>query len=286
MKALQTKAIIYDDHCPMCAFYTKGFVKMGVLDACNRIPFSKLEEKNLLHKLDFDRARHEIPLVDLFSGETIYGLDSMIYVLKQKFPIIGRIMKIKPLYWFFKKLYKLVSYNRRIIIPAEKRQNEIDITPDFNLKYRLLFVAFAVLFSVLITYLFGEITSNYLPITQQANSGLRMLAIAGTGWFIQIAVAGFFMDAEKRIDYIGHLSVLMMAGVLILIPSLIISPLTNYTFSFIPIISVLCSSAFMLWQHYKRVKLLQLSQLWTISWFLSLQITAAFWVYIFYFKNL
>jgi hypothetical protein len=113
-----------------------------------------------------------------------------------------------------------------------------------------------------------------------------MLAIAGTGWFIQIAVAGFFMNTEKRIDYIGNLGVLMIAGVLILVPSLIISPLSNYNFPFIPMLSVLCSSAFMLWQHYKRVKLLHLSQLWTFEWFLRLQITAAFWVYIFYFKNL
>jgi hypothetical protein len=195
-------------------------------------------------------------------------------------------MRIKPLYWFFKKLYKLVSYNRRVIIPSEKRENEIDITPDFNLKYRLFFISFAILFSVLITYLFGQNTANYLPENLQENAGLRMLAIAGTGWLVQITVAAFFMDANKRIDYIGHLGVLMIAGVLILVPSLILSPLTNYNFPFIPMISVFCSSTFMLWQHYSRVKHLHLSQLWTFEWFLRLQITAAFWVYIFYFKNL
>jgi hypothetical protein len=36
----------------------------------------------------------------------------------------------------------------------------------------------------------------------------------------------------------------------------------------------------MLWQHISRVRHLQLSQGWTIGWFLILQATATFWLWL------
>jgi hypothetical protein len=44
-------------------------------------------------------------------------------------------------YWFLKKLYKLISYNRRIIVANTTTTScGIDCKPDYNFKYRFLFI--------------------------------------------------------------------------------------------------------------------------------------------------
>jgi len=78
MKATANKVILYDDHCPMCALYTRGFVKWGVLDQQNRVAFTEagrlLNPEAPATQLDALRARHEIPLIDLAGGPTLYGV--------------------------------------------------------------------------------------------------------------------------------------------------------------------------------------------------------------------
>ncbi len=134
------KAMIYDDHCPLCRCYTGAFVKTGLLRKENRIAFSELDTAAVT--IDWDRARHEIPLVDMDTRQVAYGIDALVTVLQQKFPFIGYFIKIKPVDWFFRKLYKLVSYNRRIIVAgSENGSCGFDCRPDFNLTYRVLLVS-------------------------------------------------------------------------------------------------------------------------------------------------
>jgi predicted DCC family thiol-disulfide oxidoreductase YuxK len=73
---MKDKAILYDHNCPMCALYTKGFVKWQLLDKENRISFAQLDNQIFIERVDWYRARHEIPLVDLQGGQTLYGLES------------------------------------------------------------------------------------------------------------------------------------------------------------------------------------------------------------------
>lgn len=277
MKATATKALIYDNTCPVCKLYSSGFVKYGFLEKENRIAFSHLDRQEFVCRMDLQRSRHEIPLVDLQSGETIYGLDALLFLLAQKWPAT-RILNKTPFYWFFKRLYALVSYNRRIIAASEKQEIKFDCTPDFNMKYRVVFIAFAVLFSSLVTWWFGVSAAHYLDAD---NGGCKMLLIAGSGWCLQMMLAFLFMK-KKRIDYCGHIAALMMTGVLILVPGILAAALTQYHYPAIPLLSVCISSITMLWQHIKRVKILQVSQAWTLLWFLSLQGTAVFWAMRFY----
>jgi predicted DCC family thiol-disulfide oxidoreductase YuxK len=282
MRTLPKKAIIYDASCPMCAMYTNGFVKWGLLEEGNRIPFSELNQSNLINQLDMQRARHEIPLVDLQGKATLYGLDALLCLLDQKLPWLVKIARIKPIYWFFLHLYHLVSYNRRVIVPASMPADTLtfDCTPDFNGKYRTAFIGFAYVAAILITYIFGHTIGNYLTIN---NGGYKMLLIAGSGWLIQTMAALLF--ARKKTDYVGHLSVMMLIGVLVLLPGICLSVLTQYNYPGIPIASVMLSSLIMFWQHHRRIRYLQISQWWTAGWFILLQGTAAFWIYFFYFNN-
>lgn len=290
MRTSAQKAIIYDDNCPMCALYTQGFVKLDVLRPENRVAFRNLGEQNLADQIDLFRARHEIPLVDLAGGPTLYGVDAMLCLIAQRIPLFGHLVHCQPAYQFFKRLYSLVSYNRRIIIPARLEgapdtQTPIgantpafDCTPVFHRTYRLAFIAFAIVFSSLVTYAFGESLNRYLS---EPNGGWKMLLIAGTGWVVQMLLAGIFLK-ENKIDYWGHLGVLMVLGVLILLPGIWLTHFFGPQSPWLSILSVVLSSSTMLWQHTRRIILLGLSQWWSFVWLIALQGTAAFWIYTFY----
>jgi hypothetical protein len=151
------------------------------------------------------------------------------------------------------------------------------------MRHRITFIVLAVLLSSLVTFLFGRSAAPYLSISQ-GDGGWQMLLVAGTGWIVQIIAALVFMKRDPII-YLGHLSTVMVIGVLILVPGIILSSLTGYEYAGIPVVSVAASSLTMLWLHIKRVKHIGASQAWTLSWFLSLQVTAWAWAYVFYLQN-
>lgn len=154
MKTLKNYTLIYDDQCPMCNIYSKGFIKAGMLDENGREAFTDLSSKNK-NLIDFKRSRNEIALINQNTNEVFYGLDSLLLIIGNSFPILEKIAKIQPLNWFFKKLYSFVSYNRKQIIPSKKDDLEQACIPDFKLKYRLIYIAFAVMFSAYVFCLFS-----------------------------------------------------------------------------------------------------------------------------------
>lgn len=93
----------------------------------------------LLAKIDFDRARHEIPLLDTQTGEVTYGLNALFLIIGEQMPIF------KPLFrssWFrplLYPLYQIITYNRRIIAGSGAPKSGCDCAPDVNLFYRWLF---------------------------------------------------------------------------------------------------------------------------------------------------
>jgi predicted DCC family thiol-disulfide oxidoreductase YuxK len=278
---MKDKAIIYDDNCPMCSLYTKGFVGWGLLEKENRISFAHLHEQPFISQVDFQRAKHEIPLVDLHGGETLYGLRALTYVLSQKLPCLQRLHHYKSIYAICRILYNLVSYNRRIIVAkANPSPAPFDSTPDFHAAYRLAFILLAILSSIGITYAFGQSLNQLLSTT---SGGAHLLLIAGTSWVVQFLLV-FRLTNEKRIEYMGHLGVVMLIGVLALLPGMALSLLIGHSYGIIPLGSVVLSSGLMSWQHSHRVRILGLSQLWTLVWFVSLQLSALLWIYHIYFN--
>ncbi|MCU0321974.1 MAG: DUF393 domain-containing protein [Chitinophagaceae bacterium] len=132
------QALIYDDHCPLCKTYTAAFVKGGLLEKQHRISFSEVNIK--AHKIDWEKAKHEIPLINLTTGEVKYGVDALAEILQQKIFFIQPILKIKVVNWCMKKLYALISYNRKIIVAKTVVANEhFDCSPNYNFFWRLMF---------------------------------------------------------------------------------------------------------------------------------------------------
>ena len=273
----ENKVIVYDDACPMCSLYTGAFIKCGLLGRQGRVAFSSLAKAD---GFDIVRAKEEIPLLDTNGRETLYGVDSLVYILGQRFSFVPAIMKVKPVNYFFRRLYKMVSFNRRVIIPSRPSAKGIDCAPPFSLKYRIAFIVFAVVLSSFITYLFGRSAAGCFLLDAH-RSGLAMLLIAGTGWVLQGATALVFLE-NKKLEYLGHMCVVMIMGVLLLLPSIIAGSLTGTTHAAIPALGFALSSGVMLWQHLRRVKYIGASQLWTAAWFLHLQIAAAGWAWVLY----
>ncbi len=157
MKNSQT--IIYDDTCPMCTWYTGRFIKAGVLDS--RLPFSKLnsEYKN---KLDLNRSRHEIPLIDTQTGKVRYGLDTLTYLLSNLMPWANGLLNNPFFKRLLRPLYQFISYNRRIIVPSVSPKGSFDAAPDFHAGWRIALISFILLLNMGLHHFFAQWVTHYL----------------------------------------------------------------------------------------------------------------------------
>jgi hypothetical protein len=227
-----------------------------MLDEDGREAFTKMSLKNK-DLIDFNRAKNEIALVDHSKNEVVYGLDSLLLIIGNSFPLLAKVAGTKPLYWFFKKLYSFVSYNRKQIIPSKKDYTEQSCVPDFNLKYRIAYISFVVIFSA---YTLSEF-SGKLNLNLEKNF-LRELAVC----LGQILWQTIFLKKYvkgKIWDYLGNMMTVSLIGTLLLIPVLT----TNFTSVFYMIyfgIVVLI----MFLEHIRRCRILKLNFLPTISWIL------------------
>lgn len=204
------KIIIYDDNCPLCCWYTDAFVSTGLLKNEHRLSFSQLSNEGLLEKLDLEKSKDEIPLLDTAGEPTLYGIDSLLELLGRRWPWVKVVANVAPINWFLRRLYKLVSYNRRIIVGSESSPLvHFDCTPHFNLFYRRLYLLIALVVGggALLAYM-----SMYLPFGIAFSIGL--------GWIL-LLLRGVAQPLEKRITYWGvMLTPLLLIG-LILMPTLV-----------------------------------------------------------------
>ncbi len=198
------KIIIYDDTCPMCTWYTGAFVKTGLLHKDGRQAFSQADA-NLLAAIDTNRGKNEIPLVDTTTRQVWYGIDAMLEVMGQKFALIKTLGHLKPVKWFLLRLYRFITYNRRVIVAPRPVPGGFDCAPDFNLKYRSFFMLFfLVLNTLLIPTLHQHIYSNsiFAGVTLQ-----RFLGGHGGLVLFNILLA-LLLPLRRRMEYLGQVTML------------------------------------------------------------------------------
>lgn len=177
---------LFDDACPMCRAYTGAFKRCGWSD---RLPLSAIDQEVLPH-IDLDRSRHEIPLVDVRSGEVLYGLDAMTTVLAKAMPFMSSILRSKWLIAGLKPLYWLITYNRRIIAGTRPPATGYDCAPDVHRGWRAAWIGLALIVATLVG-------------VPGAWSVLALFLLA----FVLLA------RTKNRLDTLGHLSTaLMLSG--------------------------------------------------------------------------
>lgn len=139
-KETLNSVMIYDDACPLCKIYTSAFVQTGLLKENNRLAFSN-SAQNQFSFVDWQKAKNEIPLIDVQEQNVLYGIDAMIAVLFQHQKWMQNILHWQPIHWVLQKFYKFISFNRKVIVAQiNERPVANDCTPDFHFGYRYIFI--------------------------------------------------------------------------------------------------------------------------------------------------
>ena len=268
MKTLSNHTILYDSECPMCKVYTHAFTATGMLDTEGRAPYQEMPAF-ACPLVDRQRAVNEIALVNKETGEVSYGIDSLFKVIAHSFPFLRPLFSFRPFAWLMRKLYAFVSYNRKVIIPAQKI-SESSLQPAFRLRYRIAYLLFATGVAGLILTNYSGLLKGLLP----AGNSYREYGIAGGQLIFQGIIISRYAP-NKAWDYLGNMMTISLAGSLLLLPAMAIA-------SFIHLPHVLTAGYFllvaglMLLEHIRRTKLLSLGWVLTVSWVLYRLIALSF----------
>jgi len=260
MKTLHNHTIIYDDECPMCNLYTRGFIKTKMLDANGRAAFSKIPEQ-LRSQLNYQRACNEIALVNRETGNVLYGVDSMFTIVGHRYTFLKPLFARKSFRWIIEKLYAFISYNRKVIAPGKTFESKDSCTPDYHRTWRWIYIAFAwIVTSIILTY-YASLVTDFLP---AGNFG-REFIICG-GQIASQSIAVYFLRRDRLLHYLGNMMTISLAGSLLLIPALVAaqlnlihSPLV-YLGWFIGVVGL------MFLEHLRRVRYLGIHWSASVSW--------------------
>lgn len=216
---MKNKILIFDDNCPLCSWYSNEFVRFGFIHENGRTVFSKLNP-GLFAKIDFEKSRNEIPLLDTVTGQVLYGIDALLEILDSKIPFIKKAGNIKPVKWFLQKLYKLISYNRKVIVAKKCGPGSIDCTPDMNYFYRFNFMAICLLFNTIMLiplhkYVLTSLVYYHLSLAELQAAHFIFV-------FINCTLA-FSLTKEKGFEYLGQVNMLALTTILLLIPLLLLN---------------------------------------------------------------
>ncbi len=248
MTALKDHTLLYDTNCPLCAAYTKGFIKANMLEESGRVSYEEGVLKYGGH-IDLDRSRNEIALVNTSTGSVKYGIDSMIHIITHKFKFLTPILNNAVVLFFLRTFYSFISYNRKVIATSTNYTLQTCV-PDFNIRYRMLYllVSGVITSTVLLHYSF--LLKGFVP----KSNLLREYGIC----FGQIIFQGSILLAiktkkEKLFDYLGNMMTVSFIGALLLLPALIVGRYTLFA-PYIYLAYFFAVVLYMFLQHQKRVK--------------------------------
>lgn len=259
MKTLQNQTLLYDEDCPLCQVYTTGFIKAKMLDENGRKSYGQLSETEQAF-VDVNRASNEIALIDNQNKTVLYGIDSLLKVIGFSFPLIEKIGNLKPVKFFLKKLYSFVSYNRKVIIPSKINKDiKLQCVPNFNYKYRFLFIGFATVITAIVLYHYAAL----IPVLPQANSTREVLIALG-----QLAFQSLFIlkqDKKTILNYAGNLMTVSLMGSLLLLPMLLLQTIVNVPENVI-LVWFATTVFIMFMEHFRRIKILELPPYLCFTW--------------------
>lgn len=216
---MKNKILIYDDSCPLCSWYSGEFVRFGFLPEDGRKAFSSLDP-SLLAKIDFEKSRNEIPLLDIATGKVLYGIDALLEILDPKIPFIKTTGNIPVVKWFLEKLYKLISYNRKVIVAKKCGPASIDCAPDMNYFYRFIFMTVFLLFNTIMLF---PLHDHILTELSYYNLSLVELQSSHFVFVLINCALAFTLSKVKGFEYLGQVNMLALTSILLLLPLLILN---------------------------------------------------------------
>ena len=218
MTFMKDKILVYDDNCPLCTWYSGLFVRYGFLKAEGRKPFSTLDD-TLITKIDFDKSRNEIPLLDTATDKVFYGIDALLEILGQKIPFIKTIGNFAPLKWVLKRIYRLISYNRKIIVANKCGPGSIDCSPDTNYFYRFIFMALSLAFNTFMLFPFQHVIFTKLS---YYHLDIYQLQAAHFAFVVVNCTLAFSFSKTRAYEYLGQVNMLALSVIFLLSPLMIL----------------------------------------------------------------
>jgi predicted DCC family thiol-disulfide oxidoreductase YuxK len=258
MKTLKNYKLIFDDQCPLCQTYSKAFVLTGLLDKEGREGFQEMHEETCT-LIDKKRACNEIALVNMETGEVIYGIDSILKIITLRIPILTKLFNFKPIYFLLKKLYSFISFNRKVIMPS-KNQNDT-CTPDFNIKYRTFYLILTWFLTSFILYRYSIHLTEYLP---KSSFGREFFICGGQIVFQSIVLMSY--DKQKIYNYLGNMMSISLAGAILLVIGILMAKIAIIHSAIFFLIYFFSVVFLMFLEHLRRCKLIGLNLTPSITW--------------------
>ncbi len=166
-----------------------------------------------------------------------------------------------------------IHWNGHFFASNSKPWKQTAVEGTMPMHFRISYFTMATVISVLATFAFGAAIARSKTDWVFWQGGLAMLIVAGPGWLLQ-ALFALSARGNSSLDYLSHMATVMWKGTMPLaVTSLIVlvaGPMSATLFA----ATVLISSMMMARAHFLRVHSLGISQAWTLTWLLSLQITA------------
>lgn len=250
--------LIFDAECPLCSAYSSAFVKAGMLDKDGREAYQQMSSQTC-NLIDKDRARNEIALVNKATGSVYYGIDSIFNVIINSYPMLKPLFNFPAFRWIMKKIYFFISYNRKVIIPGKSMEDTC--IPDLNIKYRWLYIVFTWVVSSYILTRYSVYLTGLIP----ASKFFREFIICG-GQIVFQAVVIRFIAKGKILEYLGNMMTISFGASLLLILFTTIAGLLSITNPLIYAGFFMLVVASMLLEHTRRMKLIGISWMASVSW--------------------
>jgi len=241
--------LIYDDNCPLCSVYTAAFVRLGLLPAEGRVPFTKASPA-LLSLIEIETGKNEIPLIDATTNKVFYGIDALLEILGQKMPVIKIVGSITPVNWFLKKLYKLISYNRKVIVARKCGHHQFDCSPEFNAFYRLVFLSIFLVFNSLML-----LPIHYSILTNLSFYSLSFFQLESAHLLFVVTncLIASFLPFKTALEYLGQINILALCTVLLCIPLLFFEGLIGGNNLFISLY-LFALTVFVVREYFRRMR--------------------------------
>lgn len=258
-----THILLYDKDCPLCNWYTGAFIRHGFLAPAGRLPYSEAVEQPGL-TFDITVSRNKIALVDPVKGTVEYGVDSLLTVLGNRFPLIPKIGRLPGIHWLLEQLYSFISYNRKMVAPSDCN-DRCACAPTLSISWRIAFIAFCCWIVNLTTGIyFTQQLGDYF-IGHPVYTDL-VLFLAQFGF--QFLVFRLF-HRNGFADYAGNLAFISLLGGLLLLFFHLGLTFLNFVGMSTEMLQPFCYGLvylFMFYEHMRRLQLLHISGWLSVSW--------------------
>lgn len=264
MTTATNQYLLYDEDCPLCEWYTTQFIRHRFLTSNERLSFNQAILEN---KFDFDtvRAKNEIALVSE-NGSTHYGVDSLLHILGKKFKWIERIGHFSPVYLVLKLLYKLISFNRKVIAPADC--NAINsCEPTYNVGWRIVFIVFA---GLITNFIVGNFFHTHFSEELRIDFPFMDLTLF-IGQLLFQGIVFMLFKERNFLNYAGQIAAISLIGALLLGGmNWGIELLGNggYNVDLLEGAALGIVIGIMFWEHLRRVKILHHTKWLSATWFI------------------